>query len=254
MIDIHCHILPGLDDGAKDLNDSIEMARAAVAEGITTIIATPHFNGKYENTKEVILEKVKQLNDELKQDNIPLTILPGQEPRIYGEILVDYELDKILTLNNSGNYLFIELPSNQVPRYTEQLIYDIQVAGMQPIIVHPERNSELVERPEKLYELVKNGASTQVTASSLVGYFGKSIQKFSQQIIEANMAHFIASDAHNITNRNFKMSKAMNFIEETYGLDQVYYFTENAEILVAGQMIYREIPEPIKRKKFFGLF
>jgi protein-tyrosine phosphatase len=254
MIDIHCHILPGLDDGAKDLNDSIEMAKAAIAEGITTIIATPHFNGKYGNTKEMILEKVKELNDELKQNNIGLTILPGQEPRIYGEILVDYELDKILTLNNSGNYLFIELPSNQVPRYTEQLIYDIQVAGMQPIIVHPERNGELLERPEKLYELVKNGASTQVTASSLVGYFGKNIQKFSQQIIEANMAHFIASDAHNITNRDFKMSEAWSFVEKKYGLDQVYYFTENAEILVAGDTIYREIPVPIKRKRFLGLF
>jgi protein-tyrosine phosphatase len=255
MIDIHCHILPGIDDGPKDLSGSIEMARAAVAEGVTTILATPHFNSKYINEKELILSKVKELNGVLEEQKIPLTILPGQEPRINGEMLEDYEIGKILTLNDARNYLLVELPSNHVPRYTEKMLYDIQVAGLQPIIVHPERNGELIERPEKLYELVKNGASTQVTASSLVGYFGKNIQKFSQQIIEANMAHFIASDAHNITNRDFKMREAMDFIEKNYGMDQVYYFTENAEILLAGQVIYREIPEPIKKKKkFLGLF
>jgi protein-tyrosine phosphatase len=254
MIDIHCHILPGIDDGPKDLVGSLEMAKAAVAEGITTIIATPHFNNKYENEKSLILDAVKLLNEELQKNSIPLTILPGQEPRIYGEIVEDYQAGKILTMNNGYNYIFIELPSNHVPRFTEQIVYDIQVEGLHPVIVHPERNSELIERPEKLYQLVKNGASTQVTASSLVGYFGKNIQKFSRQIIEANMGHFIASDAHNVTSRGFKMNEATDFIKQNYGIEQLYYFHENAELLVKGQVIYRDIPEPIKKKKFLGIF
>ncbi|WP_409252148.1 tyrosine-protein phosphatase [Bacillus sp. SCS-153A] len=255
MIDIHCHILPGIDDGAKTMEDSVEMAKAAVNEGIHTIIATPHHkNGKYNNSKSDILPLVNSVNERLEKEKIDLTILPGQEVRIYGEVVEDYKNGEILPLTSESQYVFIEFPSNHVPRYTNRLLYDLQVAGLNPVIVHPERNSELIERPEKLYELVKNGASTQVTASSLTGYFGKNIQKFSRQIIEANLAHFIASDAHNVHNRGFKMEEAMVLIEKQYGTDQLYYFIENAELLIDGQTIFREIPEPIKKKKFLGLF
>ncbi|MGM0842303.1 MAG: tyrosine-protein phosphatase [Bacillota bacterium] len=255
MIDIHSHILPGLDDGAKTVQDSIDMAKKAVAEGIHTIIATPHHrNGKYDNLKSDILPLVSELNETFAQENINLNVLPGQECRIFGEILEDYEKGEILTLNKDTQYLFIEFPSNSVPRYAERLLYDIQVEGLTPVIVHPERNAELIERPDKLYKLVKNGAITQLTASSLIGYFGKNIQKFSQKMIEANLTHFIASDAHNIHNRTFKMEEAMDYIEKKYGIDMVYYFTENAEMLVDGKTIYKEIPELIKKKKFLGIF
>jgi protein-tyrosine phosphatase len=255
MIDIHSHILPGIDDGAKTMQDSISMAKKAVSEGIHTIIATPHhMNGKYENSKSDILPLVSSLNATLKEEKINLEVLPGQESRIYGDILEDYQKGEILPLNQDSQYLFIEFPSSSVPRYSERLLYEIQVQGLTPVIVHPERNAELIERPDKLYRLVKNGAATQVTASSLVGYFGKNIQKFSQQIIEANLTHFIASDAHNVDNRSFKMEEAMDYIEKKYGIDCVYYFTENAEMVVENKMIYKEIPEEIKKKKFFGIF
>ncbi|WP_175990098.1 tyrosine-protein phosphatase [Bacillus sp. Marseille-Q1617] len=255
MIDIHSHILPGIDDGARTMNDSIDMAKQAVSEGIHTIIATPHhMNGKYDNLKSDILPLVSELNETLKQEAIDLQVLPGQECRIYGEILEDYQKGDILTLNKDSQYLFIEFPSNSVPRYAERLLYELQVEGLTPVIVHPERNAELIERPDKLYKFVINGAATQLTASSLVGYFGKNIQKFSQQMIEANLAHFIASDAHNINNRTFKMEEAMNYVEKKFGIDSLYYFTENAEMLVDNKTIYREVPEEIKKKKFLGIF
>ncbi|WP_299744236.1 tyrosine-protein phosphatase [uncultured Rossellomorea sp.] len=255
MIDIHSHILPGIDDGANTIYDSIDMAKQAVSEGIHTIIATPHHrNGKYDNVKSDILPLVKEVNDRLREEHINLQVLPGQECRIYGEILEDYQKGDILPLNQVSQYLFIEFPSSSVPRYAEKLLYDIQVEGLTPVIVHPERNAELIERPEKLYKLVQGGAATQLTASSLTGYFGKNIQKFSQQMIQANLTHFIASDAHNIRNRTFKMEEAMDYIEKKYGIDMVYYFTENAELLIDGKNIYKEIPELIKKKKFLGIF
>lgn len=255
MIDIHSHILPGIDDGAGNLQDSIDMARLAVQEGIHTIIATPHHhNGKYENPKQLILNKVEELNAALQRESIPLQMLPGQEPRIYGEILEDYQQGEILTLNQTGQFLFVELPSNHVPRYTEKLLFDLQMNGLTPIIVHPERNQELIEQPDLLYHLVKKGALTQVTASSIAGFFGKNIKKFSLQLIEANLTHFVASDAHNVSNRTFKMVEAFDGIEKKYGVDMVYLFTENAELLVQGKNIYKEVPERVKRKKFLGIF
>ena len=123
--------------------------------------------------KEDIVAATAKLNGALKEENIPLTVLPGQEPRIYGEIIDDYRKGEILTLNDDGKYLFVELPSDHVPYYTEQLLFEIQLAGLVPIIVHPERNRDFLERPELLYQLVKKGALTQVTAASLAGFFGK---------------------------------------------------------------------------------
>lgn len=255
MIDIHSHILPGIDDGAQSLEDSIAMAKQAVSEGIETIIATPHHkNGKYENTKSSILMRVNQLNDALKEEGLNIKILPGQENRIFGELLEYYENGEILTLTGNSSYLFIEFPSGHVPRYSSQLFYDIQLKGLSPIIVHPERNAELLENPDLLFDFVINGAATQITASSLTGKFGKKIKRFTEQLIEANLTHFIASDAHNTTTRPAILSEALDVIEQKYGVDSVYYFTENAELLVSANHIFREVPEPIKTKKFLGLF
>ncbi len=254
MIDIHCHILPGLDDGPETLDESVMMAKVAVMEGVSTIIATPHHkNNSYINPKNTIVQDVESLNEVLLNENIPLKILPGQEIRIFGEILEDHQKGEILTLNNS-DYIFIEFPSSSVPRYSEKLLYDIQLEGFKPIIVHPERNKELLENPTLLYNLVKNGTLTQVTAGSISGYFGKTIKKFSQQLIESNLTHFVASDAHNIHNRSFKLQEAFEYIENKMGKDYVHLFTENCESLITNQSVYREIPEPIKKKKFLGVF
>lgn len=255
MIDIHCHILPCLDDGSKDLEESIEMAKLAVSEGITKIIATPHHkNRDYDNPKRKILQQVEMLNSAFSQHKIPLTILPGQEPRIYGEIIDEYESGEVLTLNNGGKYLFIEFPTGHVPRYSEQLLFDIQLKGLTPVIVHPERNSEIIENPDLLYMFVKNGACTQITSSSVTGHFGKKIKKFTLQLVESNLTHFVASDAHNLSSRPFRMSYAYSELVKEFGPGVEYYFKENAELLIEGKTVVKETPERIKKKKLFGIF
>lgn len=253
MIDIHCHILPSIDDGARNLKDSLTMAKQAESEGIKTIIATPHLNSQYNNRRAIILEKVVELNQALQEEKVNVQILAGQEPRIYGEILEDFDKGDIQTLNGT-KYLFIEFPSSHVPRYAEKLIFDLQVNGLYPIIVHPERNAELMQRPERLYQLVEKGALTQVTASSLCGYFGKKIKKFSIQLIESNLTHFIASDAHNVTSRSFKMDEAFSFLDSKFGTDYVFLFKENTELLISGENVIKEVPEQIRNKKRFLIF
>lgn len=254
MIDIHCHILPGVDDGAQSLSDSIDMARKAVQQGIHKIVATPHhMNNSYENSKRSIIARVKELNEALREEKIGLEILPGQEVRVHGEMLEGYETGEILPVNHTP-YILVEFPSNHVPRYTEKLFYDLQMKGLIPVIVHPERNQEIIERSDILYQLVKKGALTQITAASLCGDFGKKIRNFSLQLIEANLTHLIASDAHNITNRGFKMREAFGVVGQKYGNEMVYYFEENAVLLTEGLHVYKEGPERIKRKRLFQLF
>lgn len=255
MIDLHCHILSGVDDGAQSIEDSIEMAKAACKEGIHTIVATPHHqNGVYINPAESVLHQVKQLNDRLKEEDINLTILPGQEIRLYGELLEDYESGYIVTLNRTDKYMLIELPANHVPRYAEKMLYELRVKGITPIIVHPERNAEIIERPEVLYKLVNQGALTQITAGSVTGKFGKKIKKFTLQLMEHHLTHVISSDAHNTTTRSFYLQDAYEVVERTFGSSILYYFKENTYSLISGKMIYREEPEKIKRKKILGLF
>ncbi|KGM46069.1 tyrosine protein phosphatase [Neobacillus niacini] len=254
MIDLHCHILPGVDDGAQSLSDSLNMARKAVEQGIHTIVATPHhLNNSYENPKRQILDRVEELNQLLQKENIDVMILPGQEIRVHGEMIEGYTIGEILTVNHTP-YVLVEFPSNHVPRYTEKLFYDLQMNGLIPVIVHPERNREIIERSELLYQLVKKGALTQITASSVCGDFGKKIKNFTLQLIEANLTHFIASDAHNLTNRTFKMREAFGVLQQKYGNELVYYFEENAHLVVEGRAVYKEDPEQIKRKKLFYLF
>jgi len=255
LIDIHSHILPGVDDGAKTEEDSLAMAKAAVEEGITIIAATPHHkNRAYENYKDEIITNVDVLNKLFEANEIPLMVVAGQEVRIYGEVIEDFQKGEIQTVNDS-KYILIEFPFDSVPHYAEQLLYDIQLAGLTPVIVHPERNRELLENHRRMYELVKNGALTQVTAASVIGKFGKKMEQFSHQLIEANLTHFIASDAHDTVNRGFLMREAFDLVEKQHGLEAQYMLMENAHLLINNMNVNRLEPTPIrKRRKLFGLF
>ncbi|MFS0892091.1 tyrosine-protein phosphatase [Peribacillus frigoritolerans] len=254
MIDIHCHILPGVDDGSADMKESMNMAKKAVEAGITHLFATPHhLNEKYVNAKRDIIERAVRLNGSLKQNNIPLTIHLGQEVRIHRDIFTSLEKEEILTLNDNGTYLLLELPSGKVPTYTQEVIYELLLKGITPIIVHPERNKELIANHKLLFELVQEGALTQITSGSIIGNFGKSIQSFSKKIIEHNLAHFIATDAHNIGSRGFTLQQAYETITKAYGIQSAFYFKENAEQLLKDQSLIIETPLPFK-KKILGIF
>ncbi|WP_434167467.1 tyrosine-protein phosphatase [Peribacillus frigoritolerans] len=254
MIDIHCHILPGVDDGSADMKESLNMARKAAEAGITHIFATPHhLNEKYVNIKSDIIDRAVRLNESFQLENIPLTIHLGQEVRIHRDIFTSLEKEEILTLDDNGTYLLLELPPGRVPTYTQEVIYELLLKGITPIIVHPERNKELIENHKLLFELVQEGALTQITSGSIIGNFGKSIQSFSKKIIEHNLAHFIATDAHNIGSRGFTLQQAYETITKTYGIQRTFYFKENAEQLLKDQCPAIEKPLPFK-KRILGIF
>ncbi|WP_027108672.1 tyrosine-protein phosphatase [Lacticigenium naphthae] len=255
MIDLHCHILPRVDDGAKDLEESLEMARLAVSEGITHILATPHHQNKmWMNDKQKVQTLVSELQVALNEQNIPLTVFPGQEVRLYGELLKDIKEGTIQFIDEGNQYLLLEFPTSQVPAYTERLFFQLESKGVTPIIVHPERNRVFLKEPERLKELVDKGALAQLTAASYTGGFGKEIQKFSKQLIEANLVHFIASDAHNTQNRSFHMQEAMQLLKKEYGQQTVDQYNQLTKDIVNGEWAYPQPAQSIRKKKRFGLF
>jgi protein-tyrosine phosphatase len=194
MIDIHCHALYGVDDGPFDLEASLQLCRLSFKEGIRKIIATPHYIIG-ENCAHDIKERVAVLNNELRKNYIKMEIYPGNEA------FIDYNLvDKLisgecLSLNNS-KYVLLELPMLEVPRFTAEVIYEIQLKGYVPIIAHPERNRVICEKPEIIYKLVKDGCLVQLNSTSLMGYSGEKSQNTAKQLLKHNLAHFIATDAH----------------------------------------------------------
>src|SRR5699024_12636129 len=152
------------------------MARAAVAEGIHTIIATPHHkNAHFNNEGSTIYLQVEILRQLFAQHDIPLTLLPGEQTRIYGEMVEGLQTGEILSVNET-KYVHVEFPFREVPRYAEQLFYDLQLEGYVPIIVHPERNSELQEHPNKLYDFVLKGVLRPVNDANMTGKCGRETQ------------------------------------------------------------------------------
>lgn len=251
MIDIHSHITFGLDDGAQSLEETVDMAKQAVSEGISTIIATPHHrHPSYNNPKLIVNKKISLINEKLQEAQIPLKVMSGQEIRLFGELAFVLEsCDELLTLGES-KMILIELPSYNIPHYTEKLFYDLLVKGFSPIIAHPELNDEIVKNPEKLYQLIKNGAFSQVTAASVAGVYGKKIQHLSLQLIEYQLTHFIGSDAHNLKSRGFKWEKAWSTVDKKLGKDYADRLDKQAKELVSLCEVNKQVPELIPKRYF----
>ena len=234
MIDLHSHILPGVDDGAQTLEDSIEMARKAISQGITHLMCTPHHNnGKYNNPADKIIREVANLQEELDKRGLDLTLLEGQEVRLTEFLLTAIQRDEILFTDLDNTYLLIEFPTNEVPIYAEQVFYQLLNRGQVPVIVHPERNAVFREEPNRLVSFLEMGTLTQLTAPSIVGIFGSDIQQTARQMLEHNMLYMVASDAH-------------KEIEKIGGKEMVGAMQQMAKDLVNGDPVIRPKYQAIK--------
>ncbi|WEV45273.1 tyrosine protein phosphatase [Streptococcaceae bacterium ESL0687] len=254
MIDLHCHILPGVDDGAQTIEDSMDMANKAVSQGITHILCTPHHNnGKYDNPASKVIPRVEALQDELDKRDIPLTVLEGQEVRITGSLIDDIDRGEILFTDLDNKYILIEFPTIDVPSYSEQIFVELISRGHTPVIVHPERNAVFREEPNKLIDFLDMGVLAQLTAPSYVGVFGKSIQKTAKLMVKHNMVQMVASDAHNLKHRNFYLKEAYKAIGKDFGKEKVEYMEQVARDLLNGDPVIRPEYSEIRKKKF-GLF
>ena len=216
FIDIHCHILPGLDDGPPDIEESLRMIEVAREDGISHIFATPHIkDGVYDNSVSKILDSVEHLRAHVADK---VEVFSGADVRITFDLIERIERREVLTLNGSG-YLLIEFPDYTVPPHVDNLIFNLRHRGIIPIITHPERHLRLMHDLPALSQLRDTGALCQITAMSVTGAFGKPIRKASLAMIKKGLVDLVASDAHNARGRPPILSKAYGDIKKEFGSD-----------------------------------
>jgi protein-tyrosine phosphatase len=237
MVDIHSHILPGLDDGAETLEESLAMLKIAAASGTTDIVGTPHANSEYAFDPEVVAQKLAEL-----------TAAAGDSIRIhtgcdfhlqYENIQDSLEHPTKYTINHK-NYLLVEFSDLMIFNTTADIFYQLRSAGMVPVVTHPERNWLLQKRFDAIKQWVSEGACLQVTAHSLVGRFGKHAREYADKLIKAGLVHFIASDAHGTKDRNPDMREAFEYVSDRYGPKRAeLLFVVNPRAALEG----RRLPE-----------
>ena len=217
FVDVHCHILPGLDDGPPDWTESLAMARLAVSDGISTVAATPHQLGSHSgNDGETIRACCRQMRHLLDQHGIPLRVVPGADVRIEPDLVPKIRSGEVVTLADQRRHVLLELP-HEVYFPLNRLLRSLHAAGVVGILSHPERNRGILARPQVVEPLVDAGCLLQVTAGSLLGTFGPQIQNFAEWLVAEGLVHFIASDAHGPKSRRPLLKRAFDRVVEIAG-------------------------------------
>lgn len=217
MIDLHCHLLPGIDDGAVDLDDSLAMARCAVADGITVTACTPHiFPGLYENKGPDIRAAIVRLQAALDEAGIALKLVAGADVQLTPDLNGGLKSGRILSLNDSRYFLF-EPPHHTAPPRLDETVFNVMAAGWQPVITHPERLHWIESHYEVMQRLAHAGAWMQLTAGSVTGRFGRRAKYWSDRMLDEGLVHILATDAHNMRNRAPRLAEARDLVAERLG-------------------------------------
>lgn len=219
MIDVHHHLLPGLDDGSPDLTTSVSMSRMAANDGITHVVCTPHASGRYTFNPEIVAAKLAELRAALAAESITLTLGGGCDFHLSYDNIQDALIHPTKYTVNGKNYLMVELPDFGISPSLSETFYELQLAGITSVLTHPERNPTLQKNPERLAEWMRNGMLTQVTTSSVIGKMGREAERMAHQLLANRWVHFLATDAHNLTSRPPKMREAFDAVAKRYGTD-----------------------------------
>jgi protein-tyrosine phosphatase len=238
LVDIHCHILPAIDDGARDWNESLAMAQLAVRDGTTTIIATPHQLGAYgRNQGDAIRRGINELRRRLAVAGVPLKILPGADVRVDDQLVEQVLSRNVLTLGDHGRHVLLELP-HELYLPLEPIVERLDRNNIKVILSHPERNEGILRRPVVLEPLVDAGCLLQITSGSLCGSFGERCQRLAETLVVDGLAHFVASDGHGAKSRRPLMRRAHDRISELAGVETATALCcDNPALVAAGESV-----------------
>ncbi len=230
MIDLHCHILFGVDDGPQRLEDSLALARALVADRVTRVVATPHIL-EPPLSVAAIAEGITRLEEEFAARNIALRLIPG------GENHYTIPVEEMRTHSiNGGRYLLLEFPHSNFPTSARDIVFQLRTAGLIPIIAHPERNADLLRDPDLLQPLIEQGALGQLTAASLAGDFGSPARQCARYMLKKGLAHFVATDAHGADWRPPRMQPGLKEAAKLLGKEAARkLMIENPELVIENR-------------------
>jgi protein-tyrosine phosphatase len=253
MIDLHCHLLPGIDDGAPDLATSLAMARIAVDDGIGTIACTPHiYPGLYENTASGIRAAIQALQSELDAAGIPLRLIEGADVHLAPDLLESLRADRIPTLNRT-RYLLLEPPHHVAPPRFEEQVFKLLSHGYVPLITHPERLTWIEDNYPIFLRLANAGAWLQITAGALTGRFGRRPKYWAQKLIDEGPVHIIASDAHSVNRRPPLLAEARAVAARQVGDAEAWAMVrERPAQLIENAPAAGLRPQPRPRNKVAG--
>ena len=241
MIDLHCHFLPGIDDGAQTLDEALELAQAAVAAGITTAVMTPHVHpGRYENNRPSIEKLCTAFQRVLTHRQIPLQVRAGGEVRISSDIMAMVEGDEIPFLGEISGHriMLLEFPHSHLIIGADKLINWLLARRIRPLIAHPERNKDVMRNVEKIEPFVKMGCLLQLTGASVIGHFGKPVQETARKIIEREWVDVVATDAHNLRHRPPNLDLAYKALVDIGGESFARTLTVDTPGLIVGNATY----------------
>lgn len=214
MIDIHHHLLFGLDDGSPDIQTSVAMARMAAEDGITHIVCTPHASSHWAYQPEINRQRLSELQSRLE---LPITLGLGCDFHLSYDNIQDAKQNPTKYSINGKGYLLVEFADTNIPPSINDVFGELQQCGLAIIITHPERNPIIVRNPAKLAEWVRMGCLVQVTAASLYGRFGKAAEVFSNELLYRNWIQFLATDAHNLSSRPPQLKPAYDYVVQKVG-------------------------------------
>jgi protein-tyrosine phosphatase len=251
VIDLHTHILPGLDDGAQTLGESIAMARAAVAEGIRLAAATPHVRGDYPTPAAEMERLVREVGDALTAEGIDLKVLPGGEIALDRLALLDGEELSRFGLGGNRSCLLLEFPYYGWPLELEARVFELRTKGFLVVLAHPERNSDVQAAPARLRRLVEHGAIVQLTSASVDGRLGAGSRRTAFELLDRGLAHLIASDAHSPETRELGLARAVEAVGR--GALARWLTVDVPAAIIDGEPIPDRPPSRRKRSgRFFG--
>lgn len=220
MIDLHAHVLPGLDDGPATMAESLALLKRMAEQGITHVAATAHaLDGRYNATRDAVLRTTEAVQNALQEAGINIQVLPSMELFLSFDLLGAVKRRETVGLNDS-HYLVVELPHGEYPLYTERALFELMIAGYRPVLIHPERNLGIQRRPERLERLAEQGVLAMVTAASLLGRFGERAESLGRRFLTHGIATLVMSDAHNLRGRAPNLPEGLAVARQCGKVDQ----------------------------------
>jgi protein-tyrosine phosphatase len=263
MIDIHSHILPGLDDGSQSIEETLGIVGQLFEAGFETIFATPHvMEGTDALQPEEILTATEHVRRAVTEAGIPVEILPGAENYIFPDMAKWVREGSLLTLGNTGKYILVELPMMEIPHYTDQVFFELQVEGLTPVLAHPERYRGLFQKPERLVEWANRGILFQIDLRSLSGRYGPQPKELAEIMLSSSLIHFVGSDAHRVSRSKTHLHESLQTVRQLVGEERFQEVTvinpqcilDKGIVSSPGEYLLKEQKIKKKKRSFWKLF